>query len=308
MENPLFGTRIPPVYTTDLEKAFDPDGFVLDKPKVISVFSGTGGVGKTLLAVNLAKWIQMNVRFKQKPAKVLVLDGDLHGPGIGIRLRAVASNDLLDMVKHIDEQKDQGKTISEILTSFEPSNNTSCMKYFIDHYHGIDYLSSDTDVDGVFEYEPKDLEEVLEICKRFYDVVIIDAGSNVSSLLMQTWIANSDKNIVMPLAEVDSLYQNTKAVRFLCRAQQNPTTSNIKATAKSDSFEIVMSKIDEKQVIINFTMDAKAVALTNFAWAKDAYVLPDVGYEASVSINHASLLDNAEYQEALKAIAKGILG
>lgn len=123
--------------------------------KLYSVFSGKGGVGKTNFLLNLAGTLS-NLN-----KKVLILDLDLYGGGIGVYLNKSSRKNICDLYKDKDKTN---LNINDYVTRYN--------KY-------IDFIASPTD----FKSSSKTNEEILDLIQKSklnYDYILIDLSHNLS--------------------------------------------------------------------------------------------------------------------------------
>jgi len=124
------------------------------QPKVYSIISGKGGVGKTSISVNLG------ISLAKLGQKVLILDADIGMSNANILLGEYVRNDIFDAL-------DQGKSFRDIL---------------IRTAHGVDLLSGGSEF---FRMEELDASKQQQILKGLsiledYDAIIIDNGAGIS--------------------------------------------------------------------------------------------------------------------------------
>lgn len=145
MSHTINYTQLRPVRSTRAEK----------RPRVISVASGKGGVGKTLTTVNLA------IAARRMGYSVLVLDGDLGLANVDVVLGLKARYNINDVIEGTVELKDiilTGPLGIEVI----PSGS------------GLARLAD------LSQLERLQLLDQLEAFNRSYDVFFIDTGAGIS--------------------------------------------------------------------------------------------------------------------------------
>ena len=138
------------------------------KARVITITSRKGGVGKTTSLLNLAG-IYSNLG-----KKVLVLDLDLYSSSIAISLNLKSEKNIYNLVLDITNNR---------FTEFKD--------YIIKYNEQIDVLASLKDPREVNSIGLKYIEQIIEMSKHFYDVVLIDTSHALSDLNI-TIYDNSD--------------------------------------------------------------------------------------------------------------------
>ncbi len=133
--------------------------------KVITVFSAKGGVGKTVLAVNLAVSLA-----KDKTVKVLLLDLDSRVVGDMARM--------LDLVP--------SKSLIELADLLKAQNfdHTKIKDFIIKHTSGVDFMTVILKPQQAPSIEPKEIVKVINLVRNNYDYIVIDAGCGFSALLV----------------------------------------------------------------------------------------------------------------------------
>ena len=125
-----------------------------NKTRVISITSGKGGVGKTMLSVNMA------ISLAQLGYKVLLFDGDLGLANINIALGIIPEYNIQDVLK-------KKKSLREIIIKTK---------------YGIDIIAGVNGVSRLANLTPAEcklfLDELLEITE--YDIMLIDTGAGLN--------------------------------------------------------------------------------------------------------------------------------
>lgn len=134
--------------------------------KVISIFSTKGGVGKTLLAVNIA------IALTQEGKKVALLDLDLQA--------------VQDMARMIDATPQYSIfDIVSILDKVEQAGNIK--NYMTLASVGIDFLPAITRPKQSPHVTGDRIKRVLNMLMPFYDFIVVDGGRGFSDGLIQTF-------------------------------------------------------------------------------------------------------------------------
>ena len=154
-------------------------------PRIISVFGTKGGVGKTLIATNLA------VSLAQFARSVALIDLDLQFGG--------------DVAKMLNLQARQ--TIFSLIPQLPRLDKTGSLKEVMTHHSsGVDILPAVAKPKEVPQITPTRLEVVLGLLKSDYEFIIIDAGSFFSDTLIYLF-DNSNLILLVATPDVLSVYQ-----------------------------------------------------------------------------------------------------
>ncbi|MCM8831479.1 MAG: AAA family ATPase, partial [Candidatus Omnitrophica bacterium] len=154
--------------------------------KVISFFSTKGGVGKTLLSLNLA------VLLSQENKKVFFLDLDLGAPQAVDKLFGVNSKYcLFNLIPHLGEFK-EGK---------RDFNN-----YILRYKHNLSFLPSIFKMAQRNAINEQVVKDIIYLASREYEYVIVDSGSNLTNNLI-TIFESSNLIFVVLTPDILSVYQ-----------------------------------------------------------------------------------------------------
>lgn len=274
--------------------------------KIVAVSSGTGRTGKSIVALNLAEFFSKQTT-NGKANKVLLLDGNLKQRGIALRINGHTFDNFFNLIDQIDRQKSLTKRITRVFTDYlEFSGDYPYREDMIlkNHTLGMDIISSGFDFNAEYDYESQDLADILTVVSRFYDVVIIDCGSDIESVLTRTWLAFASRIILTINPEIDSLSQTASAAKFLCRAVPDPLNSGqtIKL-ATPDKIGFVMNKMTDNAKPKGLSETARDLARMMFPWSNDVFFMPDVKtMTEDINRGHVVVQDKA-YQKSIAQIA-----
>ena len=126
--------------------------------RLISVFAPKGGVGKTTIAFNLA------VAIGQLDQRTVLIDGSLQFGDLRSLLKVPTdAPSILDLPTDRISESDLGDVLWR-----DPS--------------GIDILLAPPRIEMAEMVTPRDLEKVLSLLRRVYDIIVIDMSSAVSEI------------------------------------------------------------------------------------------------------------------------------
>ena len=130
--------------------------------RIIAFCSNKGGVGKTMLSVNLA------VALRQRTGKrVAIIDGDFFYGNVGTYLGVPPVRSIMDLIALVDE------------LDVEIAD-----RVLIRHASGIRVLLSPSQPDQAADITPDHIQRVLEFLSTIYDYLVIDCQTVIDSRLM----------------------------------------------------------------------------------------------------------------------------
>ena len=153
--------------------------------RIISVFGTKGGVGKSLIAVNLA------VSMAQQGKRVALLDLDLQFGG--------------DVTKILNLKPKE--TIFSLISRLPRLDKAGSLKdYMTHHSSGVDILPAVSRPREIFQINSSRLEIILGLLKSEYEFIVIDAGSFFTDTLIYLF-DNSNLILLVATPDVLSVYQ-----------------------------------------------------------------------------------------------------
>jgi pilus assembly protein CpaE len=236
-----------------------------DTGQIISLFSPKGGVGKSILAVNLASEIR-----KLKEKKVLVVDLNLEFGDVALLMNMSASTTIVNVAQ---------TGIQSIDIEYLKSN-------VIHAHNGVDILAAPLKPEYAEIVTPGVIQRVLEVARDEWEYIIIDtvssfksevlAALDMSDLILLIFGGDflSLKNTSLALSVMASLnYPMERVKTVLNRAYTQPSTKildierglkkRIDFQLPSDS-ELVLNSINRGQPLVDTNPSselAKAIKL-----------------------------------------------
>jgi septum site-determining protein MinD len=163
--------------------------------KTITIFSTKGGVGKTLLAANLAASMGY-----YSGKKVIVIDLDLHAVGDMAKLLGISVNkSMLDLAESL-KAKPEETSLKDFVTSVE--------KY------KVDFLCAILNPRQSLHINSEKIKSALGFLEKHYDYIIMDAGRAFTENLLAAF---NQANLIILVVTPDilSVYQTKWALDVL---------------------------------------------------------------------------------------------
>ncbi len=203
--------------------------------KTIGVVSLKGGVGKTSIVTSLG------AALSEIGKKVLLIDGNLSSPSLGLHLNIL----------------DPENTLHHVL------NRKANTKDAIYEYEGFDVLPSS--FLEKLQTNPLKLKDKIKGLKRSYDIILIDSAPTLDEETLAVILA-SDGLIVVTTPDHPTLFSTIKAAN-LARSRGTPILGIVLNKVYDKNFEISIDKIEdalESPVLAVIPYDINALkALSN---------------------------------------------
>jgi pilus assembly protein CpaE len=159
--------------------------------RVVTVFSPRGGVGTSTVASSLA--IALN---DETSGRVLLMEGKLFFGHLDVMLNIRSRNSLAELIPHASSLDES--MVNEVVT---------------EHISGIDVLLAPSDMQFSQGIRAQDMFNVLNNLERFWDYVVIDAGSLLNENTV-TMMDAADRIVLVASPELASLHDISRFTRI----------------------------------------------------------------------------------------------
>lgn len=193
------------------------------KGKIITVTSTKGGVGKTIMTLNLAGVYHMLKK------KTLIVDLDLYGGAIGLSLNVESDKTIFNLVDDLTNNRYQ---------NFDD---------YVYHYNeNIDILCSPKDPRQALKIDIKYVTMILSNAEYKYDVILVDTTHNLTPINIVT-LDYSDKILYVMTNDPMDL-KNTKSFMAIMK-DSGLENMKIVLNNASDTSKNYFTNFDIKNVI-----------------------------------------------------------
>ena len=179
--------------------------------KIIAVYSPKGGVGRSVIAANLAIMIKREADAQNKNTRVLLVDANLRSGDAHIVIN-FSSNNSIDDLREASSL--DGDIISQTITNHEGS--------------GIDILRAPVSLSSADLFTADNMKLILAEIREHYDYVVVDADSSFSEptlavleiadiiLLVTTLEVTTIHRVAQFFEIMDSLGYAKSKVKMVC--------------------------------------------------------------------------------------------
>ena len=213
--------------------------------KSLCLFSGKGGVGKTILTLNLA------AVYSQINKHVLIVDLDLSSGGI-----ALATNKVFD------------KTIYNFVDDYNNNRFKDFNDYVVKYNENIDIMPSPKDPRQASKIDSKYIEILLDKAMFHYDMVLIDTNHNLNELNLV--VLDAADNILFVIENDPMDLKNMKSLLSIFK-DLDKTNYKILLNNSRDPFKKYFTLYDMK-TIIKYNIDYE-ISSEFFLKNMDSYVM-----------------------------------
>jgi pilus assembly protein CpaE len=159
---------------------------------VITVAGAKGGIGKTVIAVNLALALQ-----RETGKRVAILDADTH---------------FGDVTTMLDLSPTQ--TVADLLRQRDGASRESVREFLTTHGSGLEVLAAPSDDDGWTAYDGDDLRRIVDLLAQTHDFVVVDTAGSFDTYVRAA-VEASTLTLLVTTGEVSSVRDTASAIRRL---------------------------------------------------------------------------------------------
>jgi len=135
------------------------------EPQIVTLFSTKGGVGKTILAANLAVSL-----YNMTQKKVVLVDLDLQFGDLAALLNIMPKQTISHLVQ------ETGEMDPELVDSYTVKHNRS----------GVDLLAAPLRPEYAELVNPQHVEKIIKILKQTYDYIVVDTSATFNDINLTT--------------------------------------------------------------------------------------------------------------------------
>lgn len=159
---------------------------------VVTVAGAKGGIGKTVLSVNLA------LALRQETAKhVVVVDADAHFGDVAT---------MLDLVPAV--------TVAELLQHIEKLDRESFNQFLTLHASGVQVLAASSGIGGWENAGPERLRTIIDVASQLYEFVVVDTDGSMDEMA-RTAIECATLALLVTSGDVSSIRDTVRALARL---------------------------------------------------------------------------------------------
>jgi pilus assembly protein CpaE len=153
------------------------------KAKIISMFSLKGGVGRTMLAANLA----VAIRNQNPDKEVAIVDGNLLHGDQGVVMNAT-----------------EQKSISDIIRNFHNLDKDLVTDILITHSSGVKLLAAPPDAQSGEQVTGEHMRQIMQYLINMFDYIIVDTRPSFDEITLSL-LDHSDKILLMLTLELTAI-------------------------------------------------------------------------------------------------------
>jgi MinD-like ATPase involved in chromosome partitioning or flagellar assembly len=229
--------------------------------------------------------------------RVLLLDGDIVTGSLAMRLTGKVEPSIHTLMLYLDDRELEGFAGHDRWPNVydDAPPGEKAMRDFVmwpEILPNLNLLAAPDEPDLFFDFGPKEYREVLQLLSRFYDVIIIDSGTEIIMESNRAWLAHANEVFLVTAPEVDRLHNAYKAARYIATARPHPQATDeqlekLPPLVTADKLSLVMTKYD----IDSGLDDIDDVINKIFPWLIDRpqqrFYVPDFSREM-VRINNSN--------------------
>lgn len=211
--------------------------------KIIVITSGKGGVGKTTTAINLGAAIN---HFGKD---VLVIDGNLTTPNIGIHLNS----------------PEVPVNLNHVL-----SGKADAYEAVYEHESGVKIMPSSLSIKELSKIKPEKIKDFREDFKKISDYIIVDSAAGLGSEALST-IGMADELIIVTNPEMPAITDALKAIK-VAEQMKKPVSGVIVTRVRKNNIEMQSETVKEMLEIPILGMVPEDISIQMSLSMKDAVI------------------------------------
>jgi septum site-determining protein MinD len=183
--------------------------------RIIAVLSGKGGVGKTTISINLAEALNKLGR------DVIVLDGNLTSPDIGINLG-----------------------LTNIPASFHDAlkGKKNILNSVYLHPSGLRVIPGSINLEAIKEIDLDNLKNIFSQLRGFSEIIILDMEAGLGTETLNV-LQFADEVLIVANPEISSVVNALKAIKLT--EEMNITVLGVVLNkVRNDSFDLPISSVE----------------------------------------------------------------
>lgn len=238
IENKVLDEKLKDIYQTERErlKLLQDSEEKHFASKIVAIYSGSGGCGKSVFASNFA------LLKAREGYRVALLDFDFAFGQLELQFDIKAP-----------------QSISDLLEGFDELDSDRLIQSFYVHPSGVHILASPRKLEYSFAVEARHLEQMITLIRPFFDYIIIDMSSELNERNM-TVLDLSSYVYLMIRQDLESLHTNERVYRFLISMKNEQRVLPILSQCpKNRLSKATMEKILQRRFEIVLPYDRKSV-------------------------------------------------
>jgi len=308
-----------------LEHSLPLDRITPGTPVVATFYSPSGGTGKTSQAMNtgaLIAAVAQKIADKRRKAgqenvrvpRVLLLDGDLAHGSLDIRLKGRSGPSIHTLLLYLDQREDAGFKGEAAYPRYydnAPPGEKAMRDFVIwnNALPNLNVLAAPDRPDKFHDFGPLELRNILRLLGQHYDVIIIDAGTDVVLETQRAWLQAANMVFMVTSPDIDRLFNAAQTARYMARAQRHPADfsenpQTLPPLVTREKLSVVVTRADA-----DAGFDIDDVVLNKlFPWLekRQYFRIPDLSAEMLRANNQSEflVLQNQEYAKEIMKIAQ----
>ncbi len=263
-------------------------------PLIVTFTSPKGGSGKSTTAANYAAYVAESARRGglESSVRVLLVDGDVANGILALRLAKRIEPNMLDLLNHMDKVRaEEGRELSDFRTDIAP---------FVLAPEGLpnlDVLAAPDNPEVLDQITQQDLEQLRDLFARHYQVIVFDAGTQITEHTNCAWMYFARQVFLMVEPELTCLH---KAGVYVERAKDADLLSYDRCRAVMIRADVAVEGMDPREVISS---------VFSYIPPDRAFFIPDFYAEsvAAASAGELLALEFPEYADSITPIVRSSL-